>query len=144
MREIKQIANGILVFFVRTLGFVLLLAGLWVILQVLSAAQNLYQHPDNITRFAIAIQKGSNVDNAFQFLDKEPAYPTQQKNDKVSDAAANNSLKLSYFFAWVVVMLLFLLITRIALSCVRAGSELILFDLQIKRLARALAKELNK
>lgn len=143
MQEIfKQTANDMVILCVRTLGFLLLIAGLWVVLQVLSTAQDLYEEPDNIARFAIAIQKGSNVDNAFQLLDENLGNATQQTGDKAINAS-NNSLKLSYFFAWVIVMLLFLLITRIALACARIGSELILFDMQIKKLAHTLAKEVN-
>lgn len=136
---VKQIGNDMVVFFIRTVGFLLLFSGLWVVLQVLITAQDLYEKPDNITRFAIAIQKGSNVDNAFQLLNENSEYSSQQANTKAGNAyTKHGSLKLSYFFAWVVVMLLFLLITRISLACVRTGSELILFDIQIKRLMRTL------
>jgi len=54
--------RNILGFLVRLLGFFLLLAGLWVALQVLLTAKNLYEHPENIERFAVAIEKGSNID----------------------------------------------------------------------------------
>ncbi|MEE9575557.1 MAG: hypothetical protein V3W03_05590 [Gammaproteobacteria bacterium] len=51
---------------------------------------------------------------------------------------------MSYFFAWVIALLLLLLIARISLTAIKTGGELVLFDMQIKQFARMVAKESHK
>ena len=43
--------------------------------------------------------------------------------------------------AWLIAILLLLLVGRLAIAAVRTGGELALYDVQVKKLARALIKE---
>ena len=144
--------RNILGFLVRLLGFFLLLAGLWVALQVLLTAKDLYEHPENIERFAVAIEKGSNIDKTLApirdslMVGSDTRNGVKQYNDTEQRPATVGAgdIRVSYFFAWVIVLLLLLLIARISLTAIKTGGELVLFDMQTKQLARMLAKESNK
>lgn len=144
--------RNIMSFLVRILGFFLLLAGLWVALQVLLTAQELYEHPEKIERFAVAIEKGSNIDKTLAPLrdsliletDSENGVKQYNETDKRASVTGTGNIRVSYFFAWVIVLLLLLLIARISLTAIKTGGELVLFDMQIKQFARMLAKESNK
>jgi hypothetical protein len=144
--------RNIMGFFVRLLGFFLLLAGLWVALQVLLTAQDLYEHPENIERFAVAIEKGSNIDKTLAPIkdsliadsDSENGVQQYGETEQRPSSAGTGNIRVSYFFAWVIALLLLMLIARISLAAIKTGGELVLFDMQIKQLARMLAKESNK
>ena len=144
--------RNIMSFLVRILGFFLLLAGLWVALQVLLTAQDLYEHPEKIERFAIAIEKGSNIDKTLapirdSLILQSPSENGVQRYDETKQrptTAGTGNIRVSYFFAWVIALLLLLLIARISLTAIKTGGELVLFDMQIKQLARTLAKESQK
>lgn len=144
--------RNIMGFFVRILGFFLLLAGLLVALQVLLTAQELYEHPEKIERFAIAIEKGSNIDKTLAPLrdslipksDLENGVQQYTETEQRPATVGAGDIRVSYFFAWVIALLLLLLIARISLAAIKTGGELVLFDMQIKQFARMLAKESNK
>lgn len=144
--------RNIMSFLVRLLGFFLLLVGLWVALQVLLTAQELYEHPEKIERFAVAIEKGSNIDKTLAPLrdsliletDSENGVKQYNETDKRPSVTGTGGIRVSYFFAWVIALLLLLLIARISLTAIKTGGELVLFDMQIKQFARMLAKESNK
>jgi hypothetical protein len=147
--------RNIMGFFVRLLGFFLLLAGLLVALQVLLTAKDLYEHPENIERFAVAIEKGSNIDKTLAPIRDSLIPESDSGNDSGNgvihygeteqrpSTTGTGNIRVSYFFAWVIVLLL-LLIARISLAAIKTGGELVLFDMQIKQFARMLAKESNK
>lgn len=144
--------RNIMSFLVRILGFFLLLIGLWVALQVLLTAQDLYEHPEQIERFAVAIEKGSNIDKTLAPLrdslivedDAEDAVQNNTEPNNRPSSAGSGNIRVSYFFAWVIALLLLLLIARISLTAIKTGGELVLFDMQIKQFARMLIKESNK
>ena len=144
--------RNIMSFIVRILGMFLLLAGLWVALQVLLTAQDLYEHPEKIERFAVAIEKGSNIDKTLApirdslIADNVSGNGVQQyaETKKRPASTGTNNIRLSYFFAWVIALLLLLLIARISLTAIKTGGELVLYDMQIKQFARMLAKESHK
>ena len=144
--------RNIMSFIVRILGMFLLLAGLWVALQVLLTAQDLYEHPEKIERFAVAIEKGSNIDKTLApirdslIADNVSGNGVQQyaETEKRPASTGTNNIRLSYFFAWVIALLLLLLIARISLTAIKTGGELVLYDMQIKQFARMLAKESHK
>lgn len=141
-------SKNIMGFIVRILGLFLLFAGLWVALQVLLTAQDLYDHPEQIERFAIAIEKGSNIDKTLvpirdSLIVESDIEGEVQNNDQLSSVGTGN-IRVSYFFAWAIVLLLLLLIARISLMAIKTGGELVLFDMQIKQFARMLAKESHK
>ncbi len=144
--------------FVRLVGVALLIVGLWAAIEVINEAWGLYRNPAEIERFARAIDKGSNIDKLIA--------PSKQKNltqpSALSDAqdgilsennptamgernpTEDNSLRLSYYVAWIIVLLLLMLIARIALSAIKTGGELALYDTQIKKFAQTLIKETIK
>ena len=148
--------RNIMGFFVRLLGFFLLLAGLLVALQVLLTAKDLYEHPENIERFAVAIEKGSNIDKTLAPIRDSLIAESDSENNSGNGVqhygetgqrpatTGTGNIRVSYFFAWVIVLLLLMLIARISLTAIKTGGELVLFDMQIKQFARMLAKESNK
>ena len=144
--------RNIMSFLVRILGFFLLLIGLWVALQVLLTAQDLYENPEQIERFAVAIEKGSNIDKTLAPIrdslfvegDAEGAVQYNTETNNSPSSAGTGNIRVSYFFAWVIALLLLLLIARISLTAIKTGGELVLFDMQIKQFARMLIKESNK
>lgn len=153
-------SRDILAFFVRAFGLVLLLFGLWLALQVLNEAWQLYHEPGRIERFAQAVEKGSNIDRSIAPLQfegateddtesdastspnvyGEEAEQAQQRQD-TGQANAHYRFRLSYYVAWVLALLLLLLLARIALAAVRTGGELVLYETQMKRFARELVRE---
>ena len=145
-------SRNIMSFVVRIIGLFLLFAGLWVALQVLLTALDLYEHPEQIERFAVAIEEGSNIDKSLApirdslIVDNDSGNGVQQyaETEKKPSSAGTNNIRLSYFFAWVIALLLLLLIARISLTAIKTGGELVLFDMQIKQFARMLAKESHK
>lgn len=152
-----------LAFVVRAIGLVLLLFGLWLALEVLNEAWQLYHEPARIERFATAIEEGSNIDRSIAPLQIEnlgrddaeetAAVPdsglnaygqqTEQARSQQTDESTEPQyrLRLSYYIAWVIALLLLLLLARISLAAVRTGGELVLYETQMKRFARELVKE---
>ncbi len=130
---------------VRCIGLFLLLAGLWVAIQVLLEALDLYRKPQQIERFALAIERGSNIDKSLVSIRKQVSNQSGSTESNSSEGnRSSNDIRISYFFAWVIVLLLLLLIGRISLTAIKTGGELVLYDMQIKQFARMLAKESNK
>lgn len=151
-------ARDVLAFVVRAIGLVLLLFGLWLALEVLHEAWQLYHEPGRIERLAHAIEQGSNIDRSIAPLQidkqtEDDAVPRSDLNSydrqaepapsKQTEAEADPQyrLRLSYYIAWVIALLLLLLIARIALGAVKTGGELVLYETQMKRFARELVKE---
>lgn len=156
--NIDDISKGIMAVFVRLLGFILLLAGLWVAFEVLFEAWDLYQQPEKIERFARAIEKGSNIDKSLVSLrdsviaapsdgatgTENPENMSQFEETRGSTQASADNVRVSYFLAWVIAILLLLLIARISLGVIKTGGELVLYDLQIKQFAKMLVRESGK
>ena len=125
---------------VRAFGFLLMIIGLWIGLKAINEAWGLYKEPQNIERFARAIEKGSNLDKALS---------TVQKGDEAGDADTSGQesvlgFRLSYFAAWILAILLLMLVGRLALAAVKTGGELALYDMQIKKFAKMLAEQSKK
>ena len=137
---------------VRFIGLFLLLFGLWIAIQVMLEALELYRKPESIERFARAIERGSNIDKSLLSLKQSitEENPDMESIDvdefgKDTGRFTNSSdIRISYFFAWVIVLLLLLLIARIAIAAIKTGGELVLYDLQVKHLAKALVKETSR
>ena len=144
--------------FVRLVGVALLIVGLWASIEVINEAWGLYRNPAEIERFARAIDKGSNIDKLIapskqKNLTQPSALSDEQdgilsENNPTAMGERNptedNSLRLSYYVAWIIVLLLLMLIARIALSAIKTGGELALYDTQIKKFAQTLIKETIK
>ena len=126
---------------VRAFGFLLMIVGLWIGLKAINEAWGLYQQPENIERFARAIEKGSNLDQAISSIrspDGGANAPGNQQKESVL------GFRLSYFAAWMLAILLLMLVGRLALAAVKTGGELALYDMQIKKFAKMLAQESKK
>ena len=134
---------------VRGFGLVLLVVGLIVALTVIVSAWSLYLSPTHIERFAQAVEQGSHLDltltNATQRgqqqLDSSDRAGVSATPRTPISIATQPGLRLSYFMAWLIAILLLLLVGRLAIAAVRTGGELALYDVQVKKLARALIKE---
>jgi di/tricarboxylate transporter len=136
--------------FVRLVGVILLLVGLWVSLKVIVEAWDLYRNPDHIERFAAAIERGSNLDKTLAAV---TAPRVANKNPRESSDSATDddapppppvpSLRLSYFLSWGIGILLLLLIGRLALAAVKTGGELALYDTEVKKFAQALLGQIK-
>jgi hypothetical protein len=138
---------------VRGSGFFLLVIGLLVSLLTISEALKLYHEPGRIERFALAIENGSNIDKSLGSLresaiadtNKDEAAPAPAAGQTVQEPAHKlDNVRVSYFLAWIIDLLLLLLIARIGLGAIKTGGELVLYDMQIKRFARMLIKESGK
>jgi len=134
---------------VRLLGLVMLLIGLFIGIKVIFEAWHLYKEPQNIERFADAIEQGSHLD---VMLAKFTAQ-TKPKADNNESAIQHDlskvqtnteSLRLTYFLAWVIAILLLMVVGSLASSAIRTGGQLALYDLQVKRFARQLIDEARK
>jgi hypothetical protein len=131
---------------VRIIGVVVLIVGLVVGIKVIMEAWNLYEKPENIERFAKAIEQGSNLDQLLKSVtdDKTSAKAPVQvdgENMPTEQPQANEPLRLTYFIAWGLVIVLLMVIGGLASSAIRTGGQLALYDLQVKRLARQMIKE---
>lgn len=116
-----------------------MIVGLWIGLKAINEAWGLYKEPQNIERFALAIEKGSNLDKSLSSI---------QSGEKGADANSQSEsvlgFRLSYFAAWMLAILLLMLVGRLALAAVKTGGELALYDMQIKKFAKLLAREASK
>lgn len=132
---------------VRLLGLVMLLIGLFVGIKVIFQAWDLYKQPQNIERFADAIEQGSHLDIMLAKFTSQPKANdsesiTQQSVQKAE--TSTESLRLTYFLAWIIAVLLLMVIGGLASSAIRTGGQLALYDLQVKRFARQLIEEARK
>lgn len=138
MSSLNEAGKDVMSVIVRLCGLILLFIGLWIAIQVFNEALALYKDPSNIERIAISIEAGSNIDKSIA--------PLQDSLSGESSETKNNSngIRISYFIAWVVDLLLLLLLARISLMAIKTGGELALYDAQIKKLARQLVNANKK
>ncbi|MCZ6666500.1 MAG: hypothetical protein O7B81_14445 [Gammaproteobacteria bacterium] len=131
---------------VRGFGLVLLLVGMIVALMVITSAWSLYDDPEKIESFARAIEHGSNLDLS---LSSAKTTGRRQLDSSSVDGgpileetvAPRPEFRFSYFIAWLIAILLLMMIGRLSITAVRTGGELALYDVQVKKLARALLEE---
>jgi Na+/proline symporter len=139
--------NDILGFIVRLLGLVILVIGLTVALKVIIEAWDLYKQPQNIERFAKAIEQGSGLDSLINNIAKPNNGSINTLNESFNSSpkpSEQNKLRLTYFVAWILVVLLLLVIGGLAMSAIKTGGQLALYDLQVKRFAREVLEEAKK
>jgi disulfide bond formation protein DsbB len=139
--------TDILSIIVRVVGLVILLIGLFIGIKVIFEAWELYKQPQTIERFADAIEQGSHLDTMLAKFTPKPKQTKdiaagQQSLQKVE--TAEDSLRLTYFIAWIVAIVLLMLIGSLAFSAIRTGGQLALYDLEVKRFARQLMAEARK
>jgi len=143
---------------VRFVGLAVLFVGLWVGMKIILEAWALYQSPERIERFAVAIERGSNLDKIFSATVQRvssdvvrAASDEELGGDAVPAAAAepehtspDTALRLSYFAAWFIVMMLFLIIGSLAMSAITTGGRLALYDTEVKKFSREMAREFER
>jgi len=143
MQSLNDTSKDVLSIVVRICGLLLLFIGLWIAIQVFSEALALYKDPTNIERMATAIEAGSNIDKSIapiqkSLLGEDEVTADAEENVNTNTKINGNGIRLSYFIAWVVDLLLLLLLARIALAAIKTGGELALYDAQIKKFAKQL------
>jgi hypothetical protein len=145
---------------VRLLGLCFLVVGIGAAVIILREAWTLYQEPERIERFAVAIEQGSNLDKIFASNGGETVGTGEQSESAgesagesvgdssaqpvASGAADNTTLRLSYFAGWFLVLLLMLVASITAIAAVSAGGRLVLYDTDIRQLSRAVVKEVRR
>jgi hypothetical protein len=149
--NIDDVGKGIMSIFVRFVGLFLLIAGVYVALHVMLKAMDLYENPGSIERFALAIEKGSNIDKSLSsFRDAVVIAPDEDGESpgvnnpetlQRSNDPYESHVRVSYFFAWIIILMLLMLIGSISLRAIKTGGELVLYDMQIKQFAKMLVKE---
>ena len=152
--NIDDVGKGIMSIFVRFIGLFLLIAGVYVALYVMLKAMDLYQNPKSIEYFALAIEKGSNIDKSLSSIrdavivepveGEETSGANRQETRRGPSDAADSHVRISYFFAWIIMLMLLMLIGSISLRAIKTGGELVLYDMQIKQFAKMLVKESSK
>ena len=122
----------------------LLLVGFWASIQVLIESLRLYRDPINIEKIAEAIEHSSNLDrNLSQNFSSETSDHARHTG-RISRNHPSQEIRLTYFVAWVLVLLILLLVGMIALSFVRTGSELVLQDGVLKNQMQQLQRQLKQ
>ena len=139
----NQNANDILSIIVRLIGLVVLVVRLYVGIKVTFEAQHLYEEPQRIERFVDAIEHGSNLDAILASVTKGKSIPKLLENDTapIQHQQPSPTLKVTYFLAWGIVVILLMVIGSLATAVIRTGSQLALYALQVKRFANQLLKE---
>jgi hypothetical protein len=135
--------NDILSIIVRLIGLVVLLVGLYIGIKVIFEAWHLYEEPQRIERFADAIEHGSNLDAILASVTKGKSIPKLLENETAPTQPQQPSppLKVTYFLAWGIVVILLMVIGSLATAAIRTGGQLALYDLQVKHFAKQLLKE---
>ncbi len=142
MQEASSPLTNALTFIVRLLGVAMLLIVLFVGIKVILEAWALYQEPQKIERFAKAIEQGSNLDSMLASFSQK-ASGNEDSEISSPTPSQNENLSVTYFMAWFVAILLLMVIGGLAMSAIRTGGQLALYDLQVKRFARLLMHEVQ-
>lgn len=135
--------TDILSIIVRLLGLAMMLIGLYVGIKVIFEAWHLYEEPQRIERFADAIEHGSNLDALLASVTTNKAIPKSIDTPASSNIQSKPPLKVTYFLAWGIVVVLLMVIGSLASTAIRTGGQLALYDLQVKRFANQLLKQAN-
>jgi len=137
---------------VRLIGMFLLVVGVWLAVQVADEAWQLYQDPERVERFALAVERGSHIDAVLAPPEPAPGADATTDNatgtitgdtEATARAAPAERFRLSYFVAWAIAIALLFLVGRIAVWLVKTGGELALYDMRMRRFARHMASELR-
>ena len=141
LQEQTPLSLKILGIGVRVVGIVVLLVGMWAGIRIIYEAVSLYQEPARIERFAEAIQNGSNIDTSLSnVIDK--ALDKNSSQESESEAKGQNEgLRVSYFAAWLITLLLMFVIGSLAMTAITTGGQLVLYDLQVRQYSRAMLRE---
>ncbi len=141
--QLNKATQDVLAIVVRMSGLLLLFIGLWIAIQVFSEALSLYKDPTNIERMATAIEAGSNIDKTIAPI-RDSLLGESAEDSNLKTEENSSGIRISYFIAWVVDLLLLLLLARISLAAIKTGGELALYDAQIKKFARQIVQANKK
>ncbi len=130
--------------FVQLLGVVLVLVGMWIGIKVVLEAWDLYRDPGRIEYFAKAVASGSNLDRLLAPPPEPSGGAGSREPTARGEHSASEDLRLSYFLAWGIALLLLLLVGRLAMTAVKTGAELALHEVGSRMFTRTLAKELRR
>jgi hypothetical protein len=125
---------------VRLLGLLMLIVGLTIAIKTIIEAWSLYEEPQRIERFAEAIDEGSNLDQLLRSFSQK-ATSTENEAETAATTSQQATLRVSYFLAWIIALVLLMVIGGLAASAIRTGGQLALYDLQVKRFANELIKQ---
>lgn len=117
-------SEGVIGLVVRLAGLALLVLGAALALKVVVEAVGLYQQPTRIERFARAVEQGSQIDRVLSPETDRRAAGQSAAPGPTQDTGA--VLRLSYFAAWFIILMLLLVVSGIAVSLVSAGGRLAL------------------
>jgi len=128
---------------VRLLGLLMLVVGLTIAIKTIIEAWSLYEEPQRIERFAEAIDEGSNLDQLLRSFSQKTA-STENEAETATTTSQQATLRVSYFLAWIIALVLLMVIGGLAASAIRTGGQLALYDLQVKRFANELINQAQK
>lgn len=106
----------------RVAGLLLLIVGIVTMTRVVFEAWELYEAPNEIVRFAEAIERGSNIDKVL--LPRNRSGSADAASGEQRYLATGDDLRPSYFLAWILAVPLLLSIGMLSLWATRAGAEL--------------------
>jgi hypothetical protein len=141
----SSIAQTSMNWLVRLAGLVLLGVGLWAAVGVIQEAWGIYENPrtSRVDAVAVAIEEATHIDT----IVAPPARAEAAASGSAANAPAAKAgqpFRLSYFIAWPIVLLLLLLVGRLSMAAIKTGGELALFDVQFRRFARDLVREVAR
>lgn len=142
------VTQQILGMLVRLLGLGVLIIGTATAVVVLQECWRLYVDPARIERFAVAIEAGSHLDSAFASTAASLSDVAAPEDSEVAPQGApatprpvTGDLRLSYFVAWFITLLVLFILGMLSMSAITTGGQLALYDMQVKRLSRAVMRE---
>ena len=147
-----HVNNGLTIL-VRLLGITILVVGALAAAKVLLEGWALYETPERIESLAAAIERGSNLDALFETVaPAAPAPAPLAEGEEPVIAApapapqplAGANLRLSYFAAWFVALMLLLVLGMIAMSAISTGGQLALRELPVRRISRDVVREVRR
>ena len=139
--RVESFAHAGMNWLVRLAGLVVLAVGIWAAIGVINEAWAIYKSPKNsrVDAIALAVNEATHIDTVIAPPSRAAADGQESKPAKASEP-----FRLSYFIAWPIVLLLLLLIGRLAMAAIKTGGELALFDVQFRRFARDLVREVAR
>ena len=145
MENSQSALTEVITIIVRLLGMAVLLVGLYVGIKVVFEAWYLYEEPQRIERFAKAIEQGSQLDSLIASFASTSTDDANSSEKIINNPSAEKpKIRLTYFLAWGIVMILLLVISSLASRAIKTGGQLALYDLQVKQLAKQLLKQSPK
>jgi disulfide bond formation protein DsbB len=136
-------STEIIAVIVRLLGLAMLIIGLYIGIKVIIEAWSLYDEPQRIERFAEAIDEGSNLDQLLRSFSQK-SIQAETELETLATVSQQATLRVSYFLAWIIALILLMVIGGLAASAMKTGGQLALYDLQVKRFANELIKQAQK